>query len=152
MPDTAALPLDPRAVLLDAVAADRDDAIRQCGRALLNVGAIEEPYIETMIERERSLSTYVGEEVAIPHGTVLGKDTVHHDAICVVRFPAGVDWDGNRVTVCVGIAAKGDGHVRLLSELAQILLAPDRARALRESADTAGVLRLLQPIGEDSEE
>lgn len=145
MPETAPLPLDPRAIRLGAVAGTRDDAIRQCGEALLDVGAIDESYIATMIERERSISTYVGEGVAIPHGTLAGKDAVHHDAISVVRFPGGVDWDGFSVTLCVGIAARGDGHVRLLSELAQILMDPERAKALRESAGADEVLRLLRP-------
>ncbi|WP_248960223.1 PTS sugar transporter subunit IIA [Sphaerisporangium perillae] len=145
MPDAAPLPLDRRAIRLTAEAASRDDAIRQCGQALLDVGAIEEPYIDTMVERERSISTYVGEGVAIPHGTLAGKDAVHHDAISVLRFPAGVDWDGEPVVLCVGIAARGDGHVRLLSELAQILFDPDRAKALREAADADEVIRLLSP-------
>ncbi|MEU4407047.1 PTS sugar transporter subunit IIA [Streptosporangium sp. NPDC023963] len=149
MPETAPLPLDPRAIRLAASAADRDDAIRQCGEALLAVGAVESAYIDTMLERERSISTYVGEGVAIPHGTLAAKDAVQHDAISVVRFPGGVDWDGDRVTVCIGIAAKGDGHVRLLAELAQILMDPDQARALREATEVAEVVRLLQPNEED---
>lgn len=150
MPETAPLPLDPRAIRLGAMASSREDAIRQCGRALLDVGAIEEEYIGTMLERERSISTYVGEGVAIPHGTLAGKDIVRQDAICVLRFPDGVDWDGPTVTVCVGIAARGDGHIALLSELAQILLDPGRARALREATDPEQVLRLLTPIGEET--
>ncbi|MCO5999967.1 PTS sugar transporter subunit IIA [Actinoallomurus rhizosphaericola] len=145
MPDL----LDRAAVRLDATAADRDDAIRQCGRTLLDVGAVDATYVEAMVERERSISTYVGEGVAIPHGTLAGKDAVRHDALCVLRFPGGVDWDGNHVVLCVGIAAKGDGHVRLLSELAQILLDPDKARALRESTDVDEVIRLLQPDTEE---
>jgi PTS system mannitol-specific IIA component len=140
MPDL----LDRAAVRLDATAADRDDAIRQCGNALLRVGAVEPAYIDTMLERERSVSTYMGEGVAIPHGTLAGKDAVHHDAISVLRFPAGIGWDGNHVVLCIGIAARGDGHVRLLSELAQILLDPDRARTLRETNDVDEVVRLLQ--------
>jgi PTS system mannitol-specific IIA component len=141
--------LDRAAVRLDAAAVDRDDAIRQCGRALLGVGAVDSSYIEAMVERERSVPTYVGEGVAIPHGTLAGKEAVRHDAICVLRFPGGVDWDGNHVVLCVGIAARGDGHVRLLSELAQILLDPERARALRETADVDEVIRLLQPATEE---
>ncbi|MFC7642743.1 PTS sugar transporter subunit IIA [Streptosporangium lutulentum] len=137
-------PLDPRAILLNASATGRDDAIRQCGEALLTVGAVEESYIATMLERERSISTYVGEGVAIPHGTLAAKDAVRHDAISVVRFPAGVDWDGDRVTVCIGIAARGNGHVALLAQLAEILMEPDQAQALREATEVAEVVRLLQ--------
>ncbi|GAA3801466.1 hypothetical protein GCM10022226_21480 [Sphaerisporangium flaviroseum] len=149
MPDTAPLPLDRRAIRLSAEAGSRDEAIRQCGEALLAVGAIDEPYIGTMLERERSISTYVGEGVAIPHGTVAGKDSVHHDAISVLRFPGGVDWDGFPVVLCIGIAARGDGHVKLLSELAQILLDPERAEALRRTDDVDEVVRLLQPDTDD---
>ncbi|TDB98699.1 PTS sugar transporter subunit IIA [Nonomuraea longispora] len=135
--------LDPRAVLLRESAPDRDAAIRRCGRALVDVGAAAEPYIEAMLERERSISTYVGEGVAIPHGTNASKGDVQRDAICVVRFPGGVDWDGEQVTLCVGIAAKDDGHVQLLSQLAEILLDPDRARALREATEVSQVMKEL---------
>ncbi|WP_336216732.1 PTS sugar transporter subunit IIA [Nonomuraea sp. LPB2021202275-12-8] len=135
--------LDPRAVLLHESAGSRDEAIRRCGRALLDVGAVAEPYVEAMLERERTISTYVGEEVAIPHGTAASKEDVKRDAICVVRFPGGVDWDGERVTLCVGIAARNDGHVPLLAALAEILLDPDRARTLREATEIRQVVKEL---------
>jgi mannitol PTS system EIIA component len=145
--------LDRGAVSLDATATDREDAIRQCGEALVRAGAVDPAYVDTMLERERSVSTYVGEGVAIPHGTLDGKDVVRHDAVCFVRFPGGVAWGEHRVVLCIGIAARGDadgqGHVRLLSELAQILLDPDRARALRETDDVDEVVRLLQPAAEE---
>ncbi|GAA3600704.1 hypothetical protein GCM10022419_101090 [Nonomuraea rosea] len=135
--------LDPRAVLLNESASDRTAAIRRCGRALVEVGAVAEPYIEAMLERERTISTYVGEGVAIPHGTNASKDDIKRDAICVVRFPGGVDWDGEQVTLCVGIAARADGHVPLLAALADILLDPDRARTLREATEVSQVLKEL---------
>jgi PTS system mannitol-specific IIA component len=152
MPETAPLPLDPRAIRLNASATDRDDAIRQCGEALLAVGAVEKAYIDAMIERERSISTYVGEGVAIPHGTLAAKDAVRHDAISVVRFPAGVDWDGDQVTVCIGIAARGNGHVALLAQLAEILMEPEQAQALREATEVAEVVRLLQSNENEEDE
>ncbi len=144
--------LDRAAVRLDAKATDRDDAVRQAGTALVEAGAVDASYVATMLERERSVSTFVGEGVAIPHGTLAGKDAVHHDAVSFVRFPGGVDWNGENVVLCIGIAARGDGHVRLLSELAQILLDPERARALRETDDIDEVVRLLQPAGEEEAE
>jgi PTS system mannitol-specific IIA component len=74
---------------------------------------------------------------------------VHADALAVLRFPDGVDWGGQPVTVCVAIAARGDGHIELLASLAEVLLDPDKARALREATDPDDVLRLLQPAQED---
>ncbi|MFI7419953.1 PTS sugar transporter subunit IIA [Nonomuraea sp. NPDC049684] len=135
--------LDARAILLHESAASREEAVRRCGRVLVEVGAVAEPYVEAMLERERTISTYVGEGVAVPHGTAASKRDVTRDAICVVRFPGGIDWDGERVTLCVGIAAAGDGHVPLLAALAEILLDPDRARALREATEPAQVLKEL---------
>jgi mannitol PTS system EIIA component len=141
--------LDRRAIRLAETAADRDDAVRRCGQALIAVGAVDPAYVEGMLARERSISTYVGEGVAIPHGTLDGKAAVRRDALAVLRFPDGVDWDGNPVSVCVAIAAAGDGHVDLLAELAEILLDPDRAAALRAATDADEVIRLLTPVRED---
>src|SRR6266508_3719999 len=105
--------LERGAIQLAERAADRDDAIRQCGAVLVATGAVEPAYVDAMLERERSISTYVGEGVS----------------------------------VCVAIAARGDGHVAMLAELAQILLDPERARALREATDPDEVLQLLAPVG-----
>jgi PTS system mannitol-specific IIA component len=137
--------LDPAAVRLDARAAGRDDAVRQCGRLLVEIGAVEEPYIASMLDRERSISTYLAEGVAIPHGTAEGKDAVLRDALAVVRFPEGADWNGETVTLAIAIAARGDGHMAILAELAQILLDPERARGLREAATAQEIAALLAP-------
>ena len=136
-------------IRLDESATDKFDAIRQVGAALLDTGAIDASYIDAMIERENTVSTFVGEGVAIPHGTLAGKDAVKRDALVVLRFPAGVDWDGNEVIVCVGIAARGNGHIALLSQLATVLLDPDKAAALRAATTSAEVYALLEPEDED---
>ena len=138
-------------IRLDLTATDQEDAIRQTGAALLEADAIDASYIDAMLERERSVSTFVGEGVAIPHGTLDGKDSVKNDALVVLRFPEGVDWDGNDVRVCVGIAARGNGHIALLSQLAVVLLDPDKAAALRAATTTAEVYELLKPGPEDGD-
>lgn len=142
--------LSRRAVRLDEAAADRDSAIRRCGEILVELGAVAPGYIPAMLDRERSISTYMGEGVAIPHGTQTSKSLVHKDCLTVVRFPSGVDWDGRRVQVCVAIAAVGDGHLALLSALAEVLLDPGAAQDLREATDIDTVIRLLEPVGKDS--
>jgi PTS system mannitol-specific IIA component len=141
--------LDRRAIRLTETAADRDDAIRRTGQALVDIGAVEPGYVATMLAREQSISTYVGEGVAIPHGTLGGKELVNRDALSVLRFPDPVDWDGEPVTLCVGIAANGDGHVELLAALAEILLDEDQARELREATDPETVIRLLGALKEE---
>jgi len=139
-----------QSINLSAEAKDRDDAIRQAGQALLAAGAIDASYIDAMLERENSVSTFVGEGVAIPHGTLAGKDAVKNDALVLLRFPDGVDWDGNEVKVAIGIAAKGNGHIALLSQLATVLLEPEKAEALRNATTKEQVYELL--ASEDEEE
>ena len=138
-------------IRLDSHAEDRFDAVRQCGAALLEAGAVDESYIDAMLQREHSVSTFVGEGVAIPHGTLAGKEAVKHDALVVLRFPDGVDWEGNQVSVCVGIAAAGGGHIALLSQLAEILLDPAKAEQLRTATSAEQVYELLTP-GEDDDD
>lgn len=138
--------LEPRAIRLGEHVADRTEAVRRCGQVLVEIGAVEPSYIDAMLEREHDISTYVGEGVTIPHATAAGKQAVLRDALAVVKLAEPVDWEGNAVSVCVAIAARGDGHLAILAELAEILLDPQRARALREADGVDTVLRLLRPV------
>jgi PTS system mannitol-specific IIA component len=146
--------LDPAAIRLAERAADRFEAVRRCGEVLVEIGAVDSSYIEAMLQREHDISTYVGEGVAIPHSTGAGKQAVLRDALAVLRFAEPVDWDGFPVTVCVAIAARGEGHIEILGQLAEILLDPERAAELRAAEEPDEVLRLLQPVEdvEDAEE
>jgi mannitol/fructose-specific phosphotransferase system IIA component len=138
-------------IRLALTATDKWDAIGQSGALLAELGAVEDGYPEAMLERERSVSTFIGEGVAIPHGTDASRALVRRTTLGVLQFPAGVDWDGKPVTICVAIAAKGDEHVTVLSSLAQILMDPDQARRLRESSSVDEVYELLSGIGEGIE-
>ena len=71
------------------------------------------------------------------------------DALSLVRFPEGVDWDGNDVRLAFGIAAKGNGHIALLSKLATVLMDPEKAAALRAATTTEQVYVLLASEDED---
>jgi mannitol/fructose-specific phosphotransferase system IIA component len=139
-----------KGIRLGLSAADKWDAIRQSGALLDELGAVEPGYPETMLERERSVSTYIGEGVAIPHGTDASRALVRRTTLGVLQFPDGVDWNGQRVTICVAIAAKGDEHVGVLSALARILMEPEAAERLRTSSDVDEVYELLASIGEDA--
>jgi mannitol/fructose-specific phosphotransferase system IIA component len=138
-------------IRLALTATDKWDAIGQSGALLAELGAVEDGYPEAMLERERSVSTFIGEGVAIPHGTDASRALVRRTTLGVLQFPDGVDWDGKPVTICVAIAAKGDEHVTVLSSLAQILMDPDQARRLRESSSVDEVYELLSGIGEGIE-
>jgi PTS system mannitol-specific IIA component len=138
--------LDESSIRLDAAADDIDDAIRQAGAALIEGGAVHDGYIEAMLEREAAVSTYVGEGVAVPHGTFAAKGTVERNALVLLRLAAPVDWNGNDVSVVIGLAAQGRGHVGLLSRLASVLLDPERAARLRNASSSADVYSVLDTI------
>lgn len=132
-------------------AADRRDAIDQCGRALLDLGAVEPQYVAAMHEREASVSTFIGEGVAIPHGTDQSRRYVNRTALVVVQFPGGVEWGlGTTVKVCVGIAATSSEQVGILSALAHVLMDATKAERLRAARDAGTVLELLQSIDEET--
>jgi PTS system mannitol-specific IIA component len=141
--------LDAAAVRVHERATDRVAAIHRCADVLEEIGAVHRSYREAMLDREWAMSTYLAEGVAIPHGLDMSRGLVRRDSLAVLRFPDGVDWDGATVTVCVAIAARGDGHVALLSALARILVDPVRARALREADDPATIVAMLH--AEDDE-
>lgn len=149
-------PPRPAAVRLGLCAADHVEAVQQCGRSLVEAGAVDEPYIAAMHEREKSVSTHIGEGVAIPHGTAGSGEHVHRTALVVLQFPGGVRWsDGALVRLCVAIAAgsgqsdgaaeeRGAGYLDLLAALAKVLMDPVRAARLREAPDAETVERLLR--------
>lgn len=136
-------------ILLGCTAVDQRDAIDQVGRKLLELGAVEPEYVTAMHERERSVTTFLGEGVAIPHGTDASRQFVKRTALVTLQFPSGVDWDGADVRLCVGIASKGTEHVRILAGLAGVLLDPRQARQLRHAPDANTILRMLNNLDEE---
>lgn len=139
------------AVRLGLTATDKLDALRQCGAVLVEIGAADEEYAEAILERERSVSTYMGEGVAIPHGTDESRAHINRAALAFLQFPAGVDWNGQSCTVCIAIASRSDEHIGLLQSLAMVLSDPAKAARLRETDDVNEVLELLAPDEEEDD-
>jgi mannitol/fructose-specific phosphotransferase system IIA component len=143
---TALLPAE--GIRLGLTASDRFDAVRMSGEVLVEIGAVDPPYIEAMLERERGISTSLGEGFAIPHGTEDSRRHIRQTMLSFLQFPAGVAWDDDDVVVCVGIAAVGDEHVGVLANLARVLSVPEQAARLRSAERIEDVLALL---GADAE-
>jgi mannitol PTS system EIICBA or EIICB component len=136
--------LDDEAVVLTGSARTRDEAITEAGRLLVASGAVEPSYVDAMHERERSVSTHMGSLLAIPHGTNAAKAAIRHTAVSFVRYPEGLDWDGNPVEFVVGIAGAGDDHLKLLSRLAGIFTDDDQVQGLRAARSAAEVREVLE--------
>ncbi|MDQ0999827.1 PTS system mannitol-specific IIC component [Neobacillus niacini] len=110
--------LRPENVFLNQEFANKEEAIRFAGRALVNAGYVKENYIEAMIERDNMTSTYMGNDVAIPHGTEEAKKDVIKSGFTVLQVPNGVDFDGQKSRLIFGIAGKDGTHLEILSGIA----------------------------------
>jgi mannitol/fructose-specific phosphotransferase system IIA component len=145
--------LGANAVRLGLSATDKLDALRQCGAVLVDVGAASQEYADAILEREESVSTYMGEGVAIPHGTDASREFIKRAALAVLQFPAGVDWGRDKqVQLCIAIASRSDEHIGILQSLAMVLSDKESARRLRETNDVNEVLELLAPEDDEDEE
>ncbi|WP_106477633.1 phosphoenolpyruvate--protein phosphotransferase [Phytohalomonas tamaricis] len=110
------------AVLLGQDARDWRDALDQAGRALVEAGLADEGYRSALFDRESQSSTFLGNGIAIPHGTPKSREHVRATGVRVLQFPQGVEWhDGNRVTLIITIAAQSDEHLDILRQLTHVL-------------------------------
>ncbi|MCM3729066.1 PTS mannitol transporter subunit IICBA [Neobacillus cucumis] len=105
-------------IFLNQSFSSKEEAIRFAGRALVNAGYVKESYIEAMIARDEMTSTYMGNDVAIPHGTEEAKKDVLNSGFTVLQVPGGVDFDGQKVRLIFGIAGKDGTHLEILSGIA----------------------------------
>lgn len=135
--------LAPGSVRLGLPSVTKEEAIRLCGEVLVQAGAATPDYIDGMFAREEQVSTYLGEGVAIPHGTNESRQFITAAALGFLQFPDGIDWDGNQVKLCIPIASASDEHLEILSSLAGVLMEPDAAERLRSTASVSEVLELL---------
>jgi mannitol/fructose-specific phosphotransferase system IIA component len=131
-------------IRLNATAADRTDAIRQAGDLLVRTGCVLPPYIDGMLKREESMSTYLGSGVSIPHGVFENREHILQTGLSVLQVPAGVDWgDGELAYLVIGIAAQSDEHVGVLASLAEAIEDEDITRQLIETSDPEIFLKVL---------
>jgi mannitol PTS system EIICBA or EIICB component len=140
--------LDPESIVLDARSESRDAAITRAGELLVAAGAVEASYVDAMHARETSVSTHMGNGLAIPHGTNDAKSAIVRSAISFVRYPEGIDWNGKPVTFVIGIAGQGDDHLALLRRIAEVFVDAEqvaRLEAARSAADVMEVLGVVQP-------
>ena len=136
--------LDSQTIKLNAHYHHKTEAIRDVGRLLVQAGKVEPDYIEKMLEREGLATTYVGNGVAVPHGTKDSLVFVKETGLAVVQVPDGVDFgNGNRARLLVGIAAKGGEHLDLLTTIASVSSDDERLERLVTAPDVAAVLREL---------
>lgn len=124
---------------LDSVS--KDEAIEMAGKLLVEGGYVMPEYITAMKEREKVLSTYIGEGIAIPHGVGAAKDKIIKTGISVLQFPKGVVFGEDKIAyLVVGIAGKGNEHLKILTNLAEFIQEGDVIKELFTTTDKMKIL------------
>lgn len=142
--------LSPELIRLQARATDKADAIRQAGELLVAMGCVEPAYVGGMLAREETMSTYLGNGVAIPHGRDENRADICRTGISVLQLPEGVEWEpGERAYLVIGIAAQADEHVAVLANLAEVIEDPDAAEALTRATDPQQIVERLGRARDD---
>ncbi|HHE8875706.1 TPA: fused PTS fructose transporter subunit IIA/HPr protein [Haemophilus influenzae] len=129
---------------LNANAIDKQQAIEMAASALVQAGNVENGYLQGMLARELQTSTFLGNGIAIPHGTLDTRSMVKKTGVQVFQFPQGIEWgEGNIAYVVIGIAARSDEHLSLLRQLTHVLSDEDTAAKLAKITDVAEFCAIL---------
>ncbi len=135
-------------IRLGATAINKQQAIEQVAKALVHAGYVTADYIEGMLLREQQTSTYLGNGIAIPHGTTATRDLVLKTGVQVFQFPQGVEWgEGQTAYIVIGIAARSDEHLALLRQLTHVLSDDKVTEQLAQTDSTEELQRLLSGEG-----
>lgn len=127
-------------------AANKEEAIRFAGNKLVELGYAEPEYVDAMFEREALVPTYLGESIAVPHGTVEAKDRVKKTGIVICQYPAGIQFtedDDDVAKLVIGIAAKNDEHIQVITTITNALDEPGSIEKLTSTNDVEEILNVL---------
>jgi PTS system mannitol-specific IIA component len=135
-------------IRLPGTARTKDEAIREAGQMLVEAGAVTPDYIDSMFDRERSVSTYMGNYLAIPHGTNESKESITRSALSVIRYLEPIDWDGNEVRFALGIAGYQGGHMDILSRIAIVFSDTEQVDKLLAASTAEELYGLLNAVNQ----
>ncbi|MDO4941665.1 MAG: PTS mannitol transporter subunit IICBA [Lachnospiraceae bacterium] len=122
----------------------KEDAIQAAGKLLNELGYVDEEYIPAMIERDKVASVYMGLGIAIPHGTTDAKNRVKKSGIVVLQYPDGVDFDGEKAQLVIGIAGVGDEHLAILGKITEALDDAELLETLKTTNDVNVILKTFK--------
>lgn len=133
-------------IRLDGEATTKLEAMREAHTILAEVGAVTADYLPAMLARESVVSTYMGNFLAIPHGTNESKESILKSALSFVRYPQAIDWDGNPVHFVVGIAGIENQHLEILSKIAIVFSDEDEVAAMLAAESKEELLDILGEV------
>lgn len=134
-------------IVLGAEVGNKEEAIRLAGKVLVEQGYVDDVYIDKMFEREALTSTYMGNFIAIPHGTEEAKSLVKKAGLSFIQVPNGVDFGaGNIVKILIGIAGKDNEHLEILSKIALVCSETENVEKMIQATTKEEILELLNEV------
>lgn len=138
--------LSEQTILLAASFPDKVAAIRACGELLVAAGYVERPYIDAMVARDEMSTIYIGNGVALPHGTEASRCYINRTGLAIVQVPGGIDFGkGNVARLLVAVAALGEEHIDLLTEIAQLCVDDEKLDRLVNAGTATELLAAIAP-------
>jgi len=133
-------------IFLGRTASHKEEAIRFAGEQLVKGGYVEPEYVDAMLAREKLTPTYLGESIAVPHGTVEAKDRVLKTGVVFCQYPAGVRFgeeEDDIARLVIGIAARNNEHIQVITSLTNALDDESVIERLAQTTSVEEVLALL---------
>ena len=140
------------AVITGLPSVTKEQAIEYVGSLLVERGHVGEDYVAAMLQREETVSTFLGNGVAMPHGTFESRDSVKSTGIVVAQYPDGIDWGVGTAHLVIGLGAVGDDHVGVLSHIAEVLQDEEVAEELWTTDNAEHLYSVLATSQEEEEE
>lgn len=135
-------------IMLDVEPEGKYEAIERAGKLLADNGYVNMEYIEGMKKRENDITTYIGNGIAIPHGTSDYIKHIKRSGIVVVQYPKGVDFgEGNVAYIIIGIAGLNNEHLEILSEIALACQDEQNVEKLRNAVNKEHIISILSKGG-----
>ncbi|EOG9048333.1 PTS sugar transporter subunit IIA [Staphylococcus pseudintermedius] len=131
-------------ILLNQSISTQEEAIEKAGQLLVDSGAVKAGYVQAMKDREQIVSTFMGNALAIPHGTDEAKNEVIASGLSLLQIPEGLLWNGEEVKVVIGIAGKDGEHLDLLSQIAMAFSEEENIRKIVNAASPQAIRQVFE--------
>ena len=138
--------LEKKNIVLGCPSVTPEEAIRACGKLMVESGYVEEGYVQGMLDRQEEFSLAIGSHVAIPHGTNDSRSFIKRTGIVVMTYPQGIQWDDEVVRLVVGIASKGEDHLEILGKVVEIASTEEDTDALVDNTSADELYRKLNGL------
>ncbi|MCX8616918.1 PTS sugar transporter subunit IIA [Gilliamella sp. B2923] len=140
------LKLTPEDIAIIEGAYSKQQAIELVSNNMIQAGFVAQDYTQAMLDRDSQISTFLGNGIAIPHGTTEKRDSVLKTGLKVIYFPQGINWDedNNTAYVVIGIAAKANEHLDILRQLTRAVIAEDTLERIKQVKTPEDLLAIIQ--------